>query len=120
MFTDRRIGNEEKPVDGTSNRRGWFGDTVDINLDLHEGYIGSKLWLLWRSNLDYQTARRAENYARESLQVLIKQGVAASIDILAQAYPERGVLEMSIDIFSKDGTRIYQQKFEIIWQQTMS
>lgn len=73
LFLDRRAEPGDQLLDGT-DRRGWWGDSVPV---VEGDKIGSKLWLLDRSKALARTLTQAEGFARESLQWLIDDGVAA-------------------------------------------
>ncbi|MCI0551952.1 MAG: phage GP46 family protein [Anaerolineae bacterium] len=85
LFTDRRKPPYIDASDGSTDPRGWWGDAVDIDETLHEGPLGSNLWLLARAPNDYQTLIQAEHYAAEALQTLVNQGAVHHFEI--EAYP---------------------------------
>jgi phage gp46-like protein len=75
IFTDRLARAEDVIPDGSTDRRGWWGDT-DARYP-----IGSRLWLLDRAKQTDATLMRARDYVVEALQWLIDDGVVASFDI---------------------------------------
>lgn len=79
LFLDRRAFDDDAPPSGDpDDRRGWWADQFAEN----EGdLVGSRLWLLDRSAFTGELPRLAEQYARESLQWMIDDDVASSIDI---------------------------------------
>jgi phage gp46-like protein len=77
LFTDRLADEADKLPQHETDRRGWWGDTYAENAgDL----IGSRLWLLFRSTTNDRTPLIAQGYILESLQWLIQDGVASSVD----------------------------------------
>ncbi len=79
LFTDRLAAVSDKLPPYDDNRRGWWGDT-DLQID-HPGDLhGSRLWLLERHTSDNTLPLTARGYILESLQWLIHDGVAASVD----------------------------------------
>ena len=46
LFTDKRQPDDQRLPGDTPDRRGWFGDTVDIREDFGEREMGSLLWTL--------------------------------------------------------------------------
>lgn len=108
LFTDR-VARDDDNIDG-DDRRGWWGDSGE-DMD-----IGSRLWLLRRQKLIQKVAQKAEDYARESLQWLITDGVVSSIDVVTQiVYPRR--LNMVLRYRkpgSADGT---DMRFFWVWEQ---
>lgn len=80
LFTDKRVTEEEKPQ-GAESRAGFWGDMFP---DVDKDQIGSKLWTLARSKRTIETLRRAEDYAKESLEWLIEDGIASKIETSAE------------------------------------
>ena len=121
LFTDRRARDDDQLPGDDDDRRGWFGDFVDVRTDLFEQELGSFLWLHERGVLNETTRLAIEGTARESLQVLVDQGIAASITVSAavSSYPN-GNLTLTVQVFSEEGTLRYDQKFSRIWDQTIS
>jgi len=79
LFTDARVDGD----------RGWWADKfADISGDV----IGSKLWTLGRAKVTTETLRKAEDYAREALQWMIRDGVVKSISVRAEAYGGKALL----------------------------
>jgi phage gp46-like protein len=68
MFSDRT-----DPLTLVGDRRGWWADEYRGDL------LGSRIWTLARAKRTTQTLRRAEDYAREALAWLIRDGVADTV-----------------------------------------
>lgn len=113
LMTDRRADPTELR-DGDVNR-GWPGDGFDHAPG--EGPLGSKLWLLRRRALTEGIELAAEDYAREALQTLFDQGAVARFDVAATADRPRGRLELAVTAYGRDGIRIYDQRFAVLWEQ---
>jgi phage gp46-like protein len=90
LFTDRRADDSDELPDAEQFRRGWWADSDDDR-------IGSKLWLLSRSKELVQIRALAEQYARESLQWLISDGIVESISVVA-VIPLPGVIGLAVEI----------------------
>jgi phage gp46-like protein len=76
LFTDARAV-ESDGVDADADKRGWWGDRY-----LEPTHrIGSKLWLLHRAKTTPANLTRAATWARESLQWLIDDRIASSVDV---------------------------------------
>lgn len=101
-----------------SDRKGWWGDTVDIGAD--ETDIGSWFWLLYRSPLTDATIQLAQSYAYDCLQPLIAQGAVARFDVVTTADKVKGFLMVDISGYSQSGQLVYSQKFNRLWQQEFS
>jgi phage gp46-like protein len=82
LFTDRRCEDDDVPPSGDPNdRRGWWADQFAA---VEGDRFGSRLWLLDRSTINSETARRAEEYDREALAWMIEDSVVASIDVVIE------------------------------------
>ncbi len=121
LFTDKRI-DPEHPLyflaDG--DRRGYFGDGIDVREDVHEGPLGSHLWLLERAPLTIigiSAAQWATQFANEALATLIDQGVAVRIDVSATVNELQGRLELYVALYGRDGSKIYDRNFDVLWNQ---
>lgn len=106
LFTDRRLPDEmADPTD--FDRRGWHGDTFDLDRNAGERPMGSLLWTLDRAALSAGTARLAEHYAAEALQTLIDQRVVRSFDIAAEVDGQNAMLKLEIVAYGPSGEAIY-------------
>lgn len=95
LFTDRPALPDDVLPDGTTDRRGWWGDRD----------LGSRLWLLERAKQTEETRRRAEDYATEALQWLIDDGVVARFAVTAE-WQRRGFLGLRIIAYRRDGSAV--------------
>ncbi|SHJ69368.1 Mu-like prophage protein gp46 [Roseomonas rosea] len=75
LFTDARAADDDKLPAGSTDRRGWWGNTVD------QQPIGSRLWLLRRAKREPETLRRARRYIEEALAWLVEDEVAARVEV---------------------------------------
>lgn len=116
VFTWRRAEDYDKLPSG-SDQKGWWGDAIDIQG--YERKIGSRLWLLLRAPLTADTADQAKTYIAEALQVLIDQEAVASIDVTTEAVPAKGMLTFTVKLYSQDGSKVYDQKYDLLWRQTV-
>ena len=119
LFTDKRMPVDHplrKYVDG-DDLRGWWGDGVDVRTDLGESEMGSLLWVLGRAPLTEETRRWAETLAKDALQALIRQRIAARIDVTAIAEPAIGRLDLLIRVYRSDGSLAVDRRFDDIWNQ---
>lgn len=108
LFTWRRA-NPDDTVDGS--RQGWWGDT---SASVTGDRIGSRLWLLSREKLLPETFNRAREYAREALQWLVDDQVAAAVDVAAERYGRAG-LALVVTITRAD-RRVTELRFADVWQ----
>jgi phage gp46-like protein len=121
LFTDRRLP-ENHPlaylVAEDADPRGWFGDGEDVRDDQSETEMGSLLWIFERSILTAEIGRWVEAIALEALQPLIAQNAAARIEAKASVQSAVNRCDLAVQIYGKDGSRIYDFRFEDIWRQT--
>jgi phage gp46-like protein len=119
LFSDRRMPLDHplrKYVDG-DDLRGWWGDGVDVRTDLGESEIGSLLWVLARAPLAEDIRRWAETLAMDALQTLIRQKIAARIDVTASMQPAIGRLDLAIKVYRANGALAVDRRFDDIWNQ---
>jgi phage gp46-like protein len=95
IFSDARARSDDIIPAGT-DPRGWWADALD-----GEQY-GSRLWLLERSNNTRESLARAKEYVSESLQWLIDDGVAKSIDVDTSAAGCAGHMIISVTVCRPD------------------
>lgn len=114
LFTDARILEEELPK-GDTFRGGWFGDAIS---DYANDRIGSKLWLLERSSNLKDSRNRAEQYARESLEWMLTDGVAESISVRA-FISKRDRIDLDIEIFKPNERSKFFWRFQLFWEGQM-
>ena len=122
LFTDARVPARHPLAHFADprDRRGWWGNGVDVRADLGEAELGSLLWLLERAPLTEATLQWAQALAQEALAPLITQGLAAKIDIRAERNAQSNRLDLLIQIYAQNGTTLFNQKFELVWRQVMS
>jgi phage gp46-like protein len=121
LFTDKRIPSDHPLrylLEG--DPRGWWGDGEDVRTDLHETELGSLLWIFERAPLTEDIRRWVEALAIEALVPLINQGVAVRVD--AQAFAQFAIdrLDLAIQLYGRDGTRVFDARFEDIWKQSVT
>lgn len=118
LLTDRLANPDDAIPDGTADRRGWWGDLprdTDPATPTADR-IGSRLWLLRREKATADTARRAEEYAREALAWLVEDGVAARVDVVA-TWQALGFLALRVTITrtADPGGRPSSHTFDVAW-----
>lgn len=120
LFTDKRMPEGhpmEKYID-PNDRRGWWGDVVDVRDDLSETEMGSLLWALERTVLNEEVRKFAEFAALDALSPLLRQGAVAKIEADAFARYAAGSMDLAIVLFGRDGQKAYSERFNDIWAQT--
>jgi phage gp46-like protein len=118
LFTDRRCPSDHplaRLIDGDA--RGWWGNGVDLREDLGETELGSLLWLLEQAPLTDDSARWAKAMAEEALAPLVAQGAAARIEVTTETRRDQSRLDIAVAVYARDGARIYDRKFDLLWQQ---
>lgn len=92
LFTDRRA-NAGDIIANPGDRRGWWGDQFLVNPG---DRFGSRLWQLDRAKNTPGLSRDVEIFCRESLQWMIDDGVARSIDVVVEPGFERQYFSVTI------------------------
>jgi phage gp46-like protein len=92
---------------------------VDIRTDEGEVELGSLLWTLRRSPLTEEVRRRHEDYARQSLEHLLKNEVVARMEVVATIREQRDGIDLDIRLYSQDGSKAFDQKFGYAWKRTL-
>lgn len=110
LFTDRRASDDDTLPAGF-NRRGWWADAIT---DIPGDQIGSKLWLLCREKQLPAVVSKAREYALESLQWMIEDGVAQGVNVTAEIV-RTGVLGLAVEIVKPDKT-VARYRFENFWE----
>jgi phage gp46-like protein len=103
LFTNKRRPDEL--MQPGLDRQGWAGDTFDIIEEDGERELGSLLYTLERSAIDYDTMGRARAYAAESLATLIDQGRVREFEIVVEADKAKGFLIISVTAVTPVGDR---------------
>lgn len=94
--------------------RGWWGDAF-ARTDLGEGPLGSWLWVLERAPLTPEIARYAQQFALDALAPLQQQG--AVVRIAASATISGQSLLLAVQLYGRDGAKVYDRQFDLLWQQ---
>ena len=111
LFTWRRANADDSLPDPHGFRMGWWGDSYP---PVANDRIGSRLWLLARSKLTSNTVQQAQDYAKEALQWLIDDGVAARIAVRAERQG-LSTLALQCTLYEADGTAKALFRFDNLW-----
>lgn len=98
LFTDRLADKNDFIPDGTTDRRGWWGDFQ------HDHKIGSRLWLLDRSKETNDVLLKARDYVKEALDWMIKDGIVTKFAIRTE-FTRSGMLGIYVLAYKKDGSK---------------
>jgi phage gp46-like protein len=79
LFTDKRARTDDITPDRNEDRRGWYGDSLNIDGDAD----GSWLWLLYRSKTTAEIPALAKEYTEDALRWLLEDGVAERVVVSA-------------------------------------
>lgn len=119
LFTDKRIPDDHHLrhlVD--DDPRGWFGDGIDLRADQGETEMGSLLWIFARAYLNDRLLQDVQTEAALALNPLIAQRAVVSMDIEATRPTDVNRCDLSVKLYGRDGSRVYDQRFEDLWSQT--
>lgn len=109
LFTWRRSDDDPLPVAG--ERQGWWGDAAPA---VAGDQVGSRLWLLSRSQVTAETVQRARSYGAEALAWLELDGVAAAVDVTAARVGLDGIA-LEVVVSRRDG-RTVALRFQNLWE----
>ena len=109
VFSDRLADDDDVLPDGSTDRRGFWGDEDE------DVPLGSRLWLLGRSRLTADVANTAKIYIEESLKWLIDDGVATSVKVTMSMAPPKTLVGL-VFVTRGDGT-VVSLSFSRLWQQ---
>lgn len=115
LFTDKRA--PDHAVLDDADRGGWVGDRVDVRSDLGEADLGSWIWLYERSALTADLPQKVRDAAIDALEPIRLQGAVARFDVSVDMAPADDRLDLFVDAYSQDGTKIYAQRFSLLWNQ---
>ena len=108
LFTDARAADDDVLPDPSGDRRGWWGDVAPR---IAGDAIGSRLWLLAREKKLSSVVERARGYAAEALAWLIEDGIAAAVEVTAEAQ-EADRLAIGIVVTRPGGDR---RRYDYVW-----
>ncbi len=94
LFTDARAAPDQ--VGKPEKRRGWIGNI------LQSRELGGMLWLLSQARNTQDMRNKIVNFANESLQPLIDDGIASEIITTVERDGNRGI-KLNIEIIAKEG-----------------
>lgn len=89
LFTDARIDDATRPPDGTTDRRGWWGDTYTDGKP-----AASRLWLV--AGRAGPSARAVEDAIRDALAWILADGLADAITVSTTITGNRADSEVHI------------------------
>jgi phage gp46-like protein len=111
LLSDRRALPDDELPGGGTDRRGWWADAL---ADRQDDQFGSRLWLLGREKDLASVRDRAETYARESLEWLLEDKVAADLEVTATTV-SNDTLQIRVVVIRGDGSRLAEQ-FQYVWR----
>lgn len=112
LFSDRRARPDDAVPGETDDRRGHWGDAL---VSVQGDRIGSRLWLLAREKQLPSVVGRAKEYARESLQWIIDDGIATQVDVYAEISAP-GVLGLLVTIYRPQRSAV-EFRYQYAWEQ---
>jgi phage gp46-like protein len=97
-----RCPDDVDPPDGSLDRRGWAGDTFDIDLDAGEGPLGWQGWREYtRVTADPSRLKAIELYAQMALRHMLQQGWVNRFDIKASLSDDRSILTVRVRAYGE-------------------
>lgn len=107
LFTWRRAKADDVLPEPNATRKGCWIDAISGRA------MGSRLWLLQREKQLQEVVERAREYAEESLDWLVDDGVCESVEVVCEIVAT-GVLGMQV-IFTRDLNTTVKFQFEFAW-----
>ena len=108
-FTDARASAAQ--VEEADRRRGWVGNILYVD---EARQLGGLLWLLDQARVTDDTINFGKSYAQGSLQWMIDDGLARSIEINVERDGRRSI-QIETDITTVDNT---VQRYVTLWRAT--
>jgi phage gp46-like protein len=119
LFSDRLASPDDIIPDGSSDRRGWWGDAYLPPLaDGTPDLIGSRLWLLQRAKQEPSTAQAAQTYVQEALAWLVSDGIAAAVTVPLPTFPSPGFIDIPFSISQATATNVVNRRYALTWNLT--
>jgi len=122
LFTDKRLPDDHPLrylLEG-ADQRGWWGDGADVRTDQNETDLGSWLFVFERSILTEDIRRQVEAVAIDALTPLVNQKLVVRIDTQATAEFAENRCDLAIQLYGRDGQRVYDGRFDDIWKQSVT
>lgn len=119
LFTNRRCPDDH-PLRylAEDDLQGWWGDGIDVRRDLGEAPLGSLLWLLERAPLTADIVERwAQTFVQDALAPLLGQRAIVRAETEVTADERAGRLDILVRLYGRDGSRIFDQRFDAVWRQ---
>jgi len=112
LFCDRRAEDDDI-LDDPKDRRGWWGDFLNADVD---DVTGSKWWQLDRAKATQDTANLYKDYTYEALDWMVEDEVIENVEVETWIYGDvwNRRLAIEIKILQNDGTN-FAIKFEDLW-----
>jgi phage gp46-like protein len=111
LLSDARARAEDLAAAGRSPKdrdlRGWWADS-------EQDRFGSRLWMLDRAKQTPQTLARANDYARDALAWMVREGICERVEV-ESSFPSHGVLHVRVRI-----VRGRASQWPSLWEQPVS
>lgn len=119
LFTDARANDDDKLPMGMTDRRGWLGDDFGAGgINAAQDVYGSRLWLFYQGKVQPDVLEGARFAAEQSLQWMLRDGVASRIEVSAQWVGERGDrLAVRPRIYQGDAAN---PAYDVLWGTTIT
>lgn len=119
LFCDRLAATDDEIPDGSTNRRGWWGDMpLDGETTTDADLIGTRLWLLERSTLLDNTRSMAVKYTSEALAWMIRDTIVATVTPRAVVI-DTGKMRLTVAMAKNGSGRITAEKYDYLWTATL-
>jgi phage gp46-like protein len=119
LQSDMLAGPDDVIPDGSTNRRGWWGDAYLPPLpDGTPYFLGSKLWLYTRCTATNENALLIQEAAQNALNPLIAYGIAEDVAVSTQWIDEQSLaLNIAVAQSTQNGNAL--TTYSLIWKRTL-
>lgn len=116
LFSDAPCEPWQLKPEHEGDFRGFPGDAIDLDEAAGEQPLGSFFWLFLREVLSPQVVLAVQAEAKRALQPLVRQGAVARVEAAAEADYARDRLALAIDLYARDGARVFSAQYDILWR----
>lgn len=120
LFCDRLAATDDAIPDGSTDRRGWWGDlALDGETTAETDLLGSRLWLLERSKAVAKTRTLAKQYAAEALNWLATGKIVGGVAASAALDTATGRLDLAVAVRKTSGGQSASAEYDTLWTGTL-
>ncbi len=116
LFTDARAADDDELPEAGADRRGWWGNAFPTGDHEQAEELGSKLWLLERAKATAEAVREAEEWARAALQWIVKDRIAAAVDVQVERQEAGAVTRLALAVILDRPSGPARSRYDFVWE----